>query len=85
MEITICYFAKIREQLGLSEEKLILPEGCENTEKLLQHLRSRGEQWAHVFSGNQKVIKAVNHEVLSECCVLNDGDEVAFFPPVTGG
>ena len=85
MKIKICYFAKIREQLGLSEEELALPEGCENTERLFEFLQARGEAWGQVFSGNQKVLKALNHEVVSGNVTINDGDELAFFPPVTGG
>ncbi|MBL4607188.1 MAG: molybdopterin converting factor subunit 1 [Pseudomonadales bacterium] len=85
MKIKICYFAKIREQLGVSDELLVLPDGCDNLDGIFNHLRERGDPWQQVFSGDKKILRAVNHEVVSDNCTINDGDEVAFFPPVTGG
>ncbi|MEZ0315983.1 MAG: MoaD/ThiS family protein, partial [Methylophilaceae bacterium] len=45
----------------------------------------RGDAWASLFAGKQVVRAAINHELVSNTTVIKDGDEVAFFPPVTGG
>ena len=85
MRIKICYFARIREQLGVSDEQLDVPDGCNTIDGVVQHLQARDETWQQVLSSEQKVLKALNHEVLSDDHEIKEGDELAFFPPVTGG
>ncbi|MCH8176806.1 MAG: MoaD/ThiS family protein, partial [Proteobacteria bacterium] len=52
---------------------------------LIQRLSERGEPWASEFSGDSKFLVAINQEMCVRDTAVNDGDEVAFFPPVTGG
>ncbi len=83
--IKVLFFGRVREVLGC--DKLSLPWGDESADlKTLQAtLCSRhGEKWSEVL-GQDNIICAVNQEVAGPDQVLADGDEVAFFPPVTGG
>lgn len=83
--IKIVYFASIREKLGLSEESLQLPVGVENAGQLSTWLQqSRGEKWVAAL-GHPSTIIAVNQEMVNADSAVKAGDEVAFFPPVTGG
>ncbi|MCJ8297370.1 MAG: molybdopterin converting factor subunit 1 [Pseudomonadales bacterium] len=83
--IKIIYFASIREQLGLGDESLAIPPGVLNVADLSDWLqRERGEQWSAAL-GNVSTLYAVNQEMVNARHLLQEGDEVAFFPPVTGG
>jgi molybdopterin synthase sulfur carrier subunit len=80
--ITVRFFARIREQLGVAE--LHCPV-VDTVPALIDALvRERGAVWADVLSAPQ-VIVAVNQRVAGAGASLDDGDEVAFLPPVTGG
>lgn len=81
----VLYFAWLKEKVGISGEDLALPDGVTNVTELVTHLRDRGEGFADAFSDESIVRVAVNHEHVEHDHVLADGDEVAFFPPVTGG
>ncbi len=81
--IHILYFASFREQLGQAEERL--PASYATVSELLAELAERGEYWKTVLLENQNLQIAVNHNVASRETSLKAGDEVAFFPPVTGG
>jgi len=83
--IDILYFARFREKLGVEREQMALNSQLQTVAMLMQELSSRGENWKDVFSGSQQVLVAVNQEMVKADAVLNDGDEVGFFPPVTGG
>ena len=83
--LKICYFAKVREGVGIAEELLVMSESINNTDRLLEYMRSRGEPWDQVFSQGNKILLSVNHELSNICRDLEDDDEVGFFPPVTGG
>lgn len=80
--IEIRYFASFRESLGLGSEHLEWPQ-ARPAAALLERLRGRGEPWAQVL--NARVMVAINQELVSLDALVQDGDEVAFFPPVTGG
>ena len=83
--IKIVYFASIREQLGLSDESIELPDGVTNVLELSTWLqRERGEKWVCAL-GNPSTLIAVNQEMVSVDQLVESGDEIAFFPPVTGG
>jgi molybdopterin synthase sulfur carrier subunit len=83
--IEVLYFARLREQVGRDRESMPLPPGVVTLGDLTAHLCTRGNAWADVFGGGQRVMMAVNQEVARRETVLRDGDEVAYFPPVTGG
>ena len=80
--IKVLFFAKYREQLGT--ESLQLDNQYSSVQGLIEALKSKGEQWQNVFSQSGLMV-AVNQAMAKHDCPLKDGDEVAFFPPVTGG
>ena len=83
--INIRYFASLRENLGSQGEEIEFGEQSESVDALIQLLVARGEPWTSEFTADTKVLVAVNQEMCQGDRALNDGDEVAFFPPVTGG
>jgi molybdopterin synthase sulfur carrier subunit len=83
--IRVCYFASLREQLGLAEEPLELPAGVADVAGLRARLRGRGGVWAEALAESRPVLCAVNQAMARPEQAVVDGDEVAFFPPVTGG
>ncbi len=82
--IQIRYFASLRERLGRGEETLPA-DGVAKVQDLIAQLRERGEPWQEVFQGDFPILIAVNQEMAQPESPVRDGDEVAFFPPVTGG
>jgi sulfur-carrier protein len=85
MNIKILYFARIKEAVNYSTEEIVLPEGVATVTALKNYLAKRGETWANLFNGKQIVRAAINHNLVDDLATINAGDEVAFFPPVTGG
>lgn len=84
MAVRVLYFASLRDALGQTEEKTVLPDSVATIAELRAHLASRGGEWTRlVASSNLRC--AVNQEMASLGVTIKDGDEVAFFPPVTGG
>ena len=83
--MTLLYFAWVRQKLGRGEEKIDLPAGVSTVAQLVEHLRLRGDDFSEVFSDLRRLRVAVNHEHVGWNTSLRDGDEIAFFPPVTGG
>jgi molybdopterin converting factor subunit 1 len=83
--ITILYFAWLRERTGLSEESMALPDTGMTVADLIALLAARGPGHAAAFQNRRTVRCAVNQEFADPATVLRSGDEVAFFPPVTGG
>ena len=83
--IEVLYFARFREKLGIEQEQLTLSSGQKTVASLMTELAERGDNWADIFNGSQQVLVAVNQEMVKPETQLNDGDEVGFFPPVTGG
>ncbi|MES9835055.1 MAG: molybdopterin converting factor subunit 1 [Candidatus Thiodiazotropha sp.] len=82
--IQVLFFARFREELGVESEQIEL-NGPSSIDDLLRILRGRGEAWARLFAEDQRVMMAVNQELADKNTPLKAGDEVAFFPPVTGG
>lgn len=83
--ITLLYFARLREALGSGREQLVLPAGVNTLDALRAHLAQRGDAWAKEMAAGRNLRAAVNQNVAAANTPLSDGDEVAFFPPVTGG
>ncbi len=83
--ITVRYFARLREALGVGSEQFALPAGVSTLEGVRAVLAARGDMWALELAAGRAFRVAVNQEVASGESPVVDGDEVAFFPPVTGG
>ena len=83
--IKVLYFARLREQLGTAGEEIQPEAGLTTVGDIAVWLRQRGDVWADVLGGNETIMAAVNQEMARPETEVIDGDEVAFFPPVTGG
>ena len=83
--ITLVYLARLRESLGVPSEIVELPAGIANVGALLAWLRGRGGAWAAELAPGRAVRVAVNFDVARNDTPVRAGDEVALFPPVTGG
>lgn len=81
--INILFFAKYREELGVSELQLDEVK-LDTVTQVMEHLSLKGGVWQRIF-GDNNILVAVNQEIAKLGSSLKDGDEVAFFPPVTGG
>jgi sulfur-carrier protein len=82
--LRILYFARLREELGRSAEEIGLDASVNSVAALATQLASRGGTWAKL-SLESNVRVAVNQEMADARTPVKPGDEVAFFPPVTGG
>ena len=83
--ITLVYLARLRETLGTPSEKLQLPGEVGTVAGLLAWLRARGGAWAAELAPGRAVRVAVNFAVAKPDTPIKAGDEIALFPPVTGG
>lgn len=81
--IKVLFFAQIRDQLGVSELQVPSAENNDLT-ALIKNLKARNNNWSSVLSKGTLMV-AVNQTMRSDNIPLCNGDEVAFFPPVTGG
>jgi molybdopterin converting factor subunit 1 len=83
--ITVLYFAWLRERTGVSEESIALPPGMQTVGDLVGWLVERSPGHASAFANRRAVRCAVNQEFADPAARIGPGDEIAFFPPVTGG
>ena len=82
-KITVRYFASIREAAGTASEAL--DTEASTIAELRTQLMTRGGPLADTLAPGRAVRVALNQTLSHEHAGLTDGDEVAFFPPVTGG
>ena len=80
--VNILFFAQTRELIGLSQLEIAVDRLT--LEQLRQQLSTKGDNWALALEKG-KVIHTINQVVCAPDQLIYDGDEVAFFPPVTGG
>ncbi len=83
--LRVLYFAWLRDRLGRSEERLALPAGVADVGALRGWMRGRDPLFAELFADGGRIRAAVNQDFADDAAALSPGDEVAFFPPVTGG
>jgi len=83
--VKILYFAGLREQTGCGAEELALPPHVRDVGGLRAALCARGGAWAEALAETKRVRAAVNQDMADADTAVRDGDEIAFFPPVTGG
>lgn len=84
MKLRVLYFASLREALGSASEEIELPSGVATTGALRDHIAARGEPW-DALARAKNLRCAVNQAMVGFDAAVKAGDEVAFFPPVTGG
>jgi molybdopterin synthase sulfur carrier subunit len=83
--LNVVFFARVKEQLGCAGLQLDWDDSLASFSGLQTHLRKlKGGDWEQVLT-QDNIVRAINHTVVEANAVLRDGDEVAFFPPVTGG
>jgi len=85
MKVTVLYFARLREAVGIGSEQVELPATVADVARLRAWLAARGGPWAEALAAGRAVRAAVDQDMAAETTELRDGAEVAFFPPVTGG
>ncbi|HTS85031.1 MAG TPA: molybdopterin converting factor subunit 1 [Usitatibacter sp.] len=83
--VTLLYFASLRESLGISRELVALEGGNATVSGLVEQLRNRDGRWSEAFAPGKSWRVAVNQDMANLATPLKPGDEIAFFPPVTGG
>ena len=83
--MTLLYFAWVRERIGLDEERIALPADVRDVGGLLAWLKTRGSGYAQALEKPEAIRVAVNQEHVKAEASVKDSDEVALFPPVTGG
>ena len=85
MKVKVLYFASVREKIGKDAEEIELPAGVATVAALRNHLRGRGGIYENSFAEKILLRAAVNQDMVPPGSAIKGGDEVAFFPPVTGG
>ena len=83
--VTVLYFASLRETLGCAREQVPLPAATSTVGTLVDALRNREGRWPEAFAPGRAWRVAVNQQMADLATPVKPGDEVAFFPPVTGG
>lgn len=83
--VKVLYFARLREALGTTAEEIALPRSVSTLNGLRAQLVARGGAWTEAFAPDRRVRAAVNQTMADDETAIVDGDEIAFFPPVTGG
>ena len=82
--IKIVLFANLRESLGISDVEISIEEVSRISDVIAQLSQIYGESWRETLTG-EDILVAVNQNMVYDDHAVADGDEVAFFPPVTGG
>lgn len=85
ISLRLVYLARLREAFDRSAEALEIANDSPTVRDVVEVLRARGDVWAYELAEGRAVRIAVNHDMASMETVLHDNDELAFFPPVTGG
>jgi len=85
IECTILYFAWVREQVGMAEERMVLPSEVSTLADLAAWLGARGGGYTQAFARPEKLRAALDQQMLPLSSAIGAAREIAFFPPVTGG
>ena len=85
MDITLRFFASVRETLGTGLERVTVPDSIATVADLRACLVSRGGVWSQALGADRALRMACDQTMCQPATLVRDGCEVAFFPPVTGG
>jgi sulfur-carrier protein len=85
VKVHLLYFARLREVFATGQETPELPATVRTQADLLDWLRQRGGAWAEELAEGRAYRVAINQDLAERDAVLHENDEVAIFPPVTGG
>ena len=83
--MVIKYFSWIKEHIGKSEEQIVLPSHITNVDQLINYLNEIDIKYNLIFEKKELIKIAVNKTYSSFDTNISNSDEIAFFPPVTGG
>ena len=83
--MVIKYFSWVKELAETSEEQIELPDNIKNVEGLIKFLIKKNKKYEKIFVRNNTIKIAVNKVYTSPSSKITNNDEIAFFPPVTGG
>tara|TARA_B100000427_G_C14980638_1_gene365170 strand:- start:144 stop:395 length:252 start_codon:yes stop_codon:yes gene_type:complete len=81
----IIYFAWVRDKMGIDEEEILLPAGIQTAGEFIDWFKYRGKAEAEIVGASEMVKMAINQEYAGPSHPISNDDEVALFPPVTGG
>lgn len=81
----VLYFARVRQTIGKAEETVSPPDDVQTVRDLMRWLMAKGEPYGSAFAEENRIRAAVNQEFAGMGDRVGAQDEVAFFPPVTGG
>ena len=81
----ILYFSWLKEKIGLNSQEIIKPNNVETVDDLIAFLKEKSEKHKNAFSDLNSIKVAVNQEFADLEKKIKEKDEIAFFPPVTGG
>ena len=85
MMIEIRFFASVREAVGLASEQVVMPPEVKTIGDVRRFLIARGGKWAEALAEGKSLRMAYNQNMTEADTLIEEGCEVAFFPPVTGG
>ena len=83
--MVVKYFSWIKENIGKSEEQIDLPSNVTNVNQLINYLSEIDKKYNIIFDKKELIKIAVNKTYSSFDTNISNSDEIAFFPPVTGG
>ncbi len=81
----VLYFGWVKSKVGIGQEQVSPPDGVESVGGLIDWLKARGGGYEVAFADASEIRAAVNHEIAPHEALIKEGDEVALFPPMTGG
>jgi molybdopterin synthase sulfur carrier subunit len=81
----IIYFSWLKETLGISEENINLPKNIKNIKDLIKWLSTKSVKHRKVFLKSKNILCSSNHQIVDKNSKIKNNDEIAFFPPFTGG
>jgi sulfur-carrier protein len=85
VKVKVLFFAGLREQLGTSSLEVDVPAGVTTVAGLKEFLVEKNHSWKEALAEKKLIRAAVNQDMVDAGATIKAGDEIAFFPPVTGG